>query len=164
MTYEAMFERYNKMKRLSNDKDNIEALLKQYKAYELTVRSIHQDDYRNDEEVDPQYIYKPFHISDKQALNKIIDAGYKNQGDDTYSTVTELTYRSLIGRHNSGRGVSIVLESKDGKKVSNFKVYGQAPKLNELLLCYIPFETMTEDIQSSDFQYFLDCLDGNSFL
>lgn len=32
MTYEEMFERYNKMKRLSNDRDNIEALLKQYKA------------------------------------------------------------------------------------------------------------------------------------
>lgn len=164
MTYEEMFERYNKMKRLSNDKDNIEALLKQYKAYELPVRSIHQDDYRNDEEVDPQYIYKLFHISDKHALNKIIDAGYKNKGDDTYSTVTELTYRSLIGRHNSGRGVSIVLESKDGKKVSNFKVYGQAQKLSELLLCYIPFEAMTEDIQSSDFQYFLDCLESNGFL
>ncbi|QTQ07816.1 hypothetical protein J9174_10530 [Macrococcoides canis] len=164
MTYEEVFERYNKMKRLSNDKDNIEALLKQYKAYEIPVRSIHQDDYHNDEEVDPQYIYKLFHISDKHALNKIIDARYKNQGDDTYPTVTELTYRSLIGRHNSGRGVSIVLESKDGKKVSNFKVYGQAQKLSELLLCYIPFETMTEDIQSSDFQYFLDCLDGNGFL
>ncbi|UBH15107.1 hypothetical protein [Macrococcus armenti] len=54
MTYEEMFERYNKMKRLSNDRDNIEALLKQYKAYEIPVRSIHQVDYRNDEEVDPQ--------------------------------------------------------------------------------------------------------------
>lgn len=116
MTYEAMFKRYNKMRRLSNDKENIEALLKQYKAFEIPVHSIHHDDYHNDEEVDPLYIYKLFHISDKHALNKIMDAAYKDKGDDTYPLGSELTYRSLIGRHNSGRGVSIVLESKDGKK------------------------------------------------
>ncbi|RAI79117.1 hypothetical protein BFS34_010070 [Macrococcoides caseolyticum subsp. hominis] len=97
-------------------------------------------------------------------MHLIIDVAYKDKGDDTYPIGSELTYQSLIGRHNSGRGVSIVLESKDGKKVSNFKVYGQAQKLSELLLCYIPFETMTEDIQSSDFQYLLECLDGNGFL
>ena len=164
MTYEERFKRYNKMRRLSNDKENIEALLKQYKAFEIPVHSIHHDDYHNDEEVDPLYIYKLFHISDKHALNKIMDAAYKDKGADTYPIGSELTYRSLIGRHNSGRGVSIVLESKDGKKVSNFKIYGQAQKLSELLLCYIPFEAMNEDIRSSDFQYFLECLDGNGFL
>lgn len=83
MTYEAMFKRYNKMRRLSNDKENIEALLKQYKAFEIPVHSIHHDDYHNDEEVDPLYIYKLFYISDKHALNKIIDAAYKDKGDDT---------------------------------------------------------------------------------
>src|SRR6476659_5138683 len=100
------------LSRMNNQQ--IEHILKEkFKAIEIPLSTIPQDDYRNDEEINEDYIYKLLTITDPDVIVKIRDEadvkaigdeiGYKNKLSD----ISHLNYDLLIKEHNSGNRVSV---------------------------------------------------------
>ncbi|MBQ5153645.1 hypothetical protein D6861_010565 [Macrococcoides caseolyticum] len=165
MNYKELDNKYKKLGKLSNEKKEIERILiDKYKAFEIPLYSIDEEDYTNDDEVNEKYIYKLFHINNSNVLNEIIDKSEIDIEDYHPELLDKFDYDSLIMKHNSGKGVSIVLETKDGKNVSNFKVYGMASRLVSHLVCHIPFENLKFKINNPSYQYYLECLRENNFI
>ncbi|RXK18706.1 hypothetical protein [Macrococcus sp. DPC7161] len=147
INYSDLHTKYKKFKPLPNDKGTIERILvDKYKAFEIPLYSIDKEDYQNDDEVNEKDIYKLFHINDQQILSKIVDSYAIDDEGYTLDMEEKFDYDSLIAKHNAGKGISIVLESNDNQKVTNFKVYGPSNKLVRHLLCFVPPEHIVTDI------------------
>lgn len=165
MNYKLLDNKYKKSNKLPNDKKTIEKILiDKYAAFEIPLYSIDKKDYINDDEVNEKFIYKLFHINKHDILSKIVDSFSIDDEDYNSSMSSKFDYNSLIAKHNAGKGISIVLESKDGENVSNFKVYGPSERLVKHLFCYIPSNNLNADINDLDYQFYLKCLAENNFI
>ncbi|WP_144560196.1 hypothetical protein [Shouchella miscanthi] len=152
------------LSRMNNQQ--IEHILKEkFKAIEIPLSTIPQDDYRNDEEINEDYIYKLLTITDPDVIVKIRDEadvkaigdeiGYKNKLSD----ISHLNYDLLIKEHNSGNRVSVVLEKPNSSNISNFKVYGFGQNLVNYLVARLGVPDMeVGDVYDRAYQFYLECL------
>lgn len=183
MDYKELQDQYNIANPSILNKFEVEKILEtKFKASEIPLTSINEEDYLNDDEVDEKAIYKLYTIVDKGILSDIqtnqdrevykdnillrstqfIDSIlYQMKADGPASRV----YNKLIYQHNKGVRVSIVLEKNSGDAISNFKVYGFASNLISYLHAILGVKGMIKrDINNQEFQYYLEALVENNLI
>ncbi len=173
MNFEELYKKFKKQKLRTTSKVFVEKLLmKKFSAIEIPLFSIHPEDYKNDDEIDENKIYKLFTITNPEILNKVINKEEQlmNSNDriDNMSyniSDEEITYNTLIDEHNKGYRLSVVLESNDDLNVSNFKIYGLSEYLNTYLIALIGLNNMEiGNLDDEEFKYYLECLAIHNFI
>lgn len=172
MNYLDLHNKFTSSKLNRMNTQQIEHILKEkFKAVEIPLNTIPQEDYRNDEEINEDLIYRLFTITDSHVIKKLRDGADTNaiidevSGETHLSDETSLNYDLLIKEHNSGTRVSVVLEKPNTSNISNFKVYGFAQNLVCYLIARLGVPAMeVGNIDDRPYQFYLECLSKTGFI
>lgn len=126
----------------------VQRLAREYRAYEIPLYIITEEDYRNDEEVRENLITRLMTITNEDVLDRIYDdearelqtmpAEEKDRFYWHYLFADDkgLPYRLLLTQHALGQRSSVVLE-QEGEFVTGFKVYGHSGPLIDRLTAWV---------------------------
>jgi hypothetical protein len=117
-------------------------------------------------------IYKAYTIKDKNILKNLFDEEERESHNeaksyeelDTYSKLEEdIISNNILRNQQRGERVDIILESKDGKYISNFEVRAQCEKMNRYLNSlvvgrYIQLREEYGDINNEYYAFYLENL------
>jgi len=165
-TVTSLLERWKKAEPQTCTTEAVERWLeKEFRAFEIPLAAISSADYRNDEEVREDLIYKLYTITHPEVLQRLYseeEKAMKDCGPEAYedywkslfldrdrrsgaATVRSalpdaswLAYNLLTIQHALGQRTSVVLE-REGDQVTGAKVYGMSDYLSTFLVALTGF-------------------------
>lgn len=179
--YNKLYKKYlYKKEQLSFSIDDIERILiKKFKAREFPKETLL--DLKNDDELRYNEIYKCFTIEEPEVLINLYSseekANHREEIKDNHTNpldpkkVNDWDFVHIIYDEQEGRRINIVLESKDGEFVSNFKVRSESETVNRYLnalVCGGKLEKgiaeFNTNINDEYFRFYLENLDLFGFI
>ncbi|MGG2028831.1 hypothetical protein AB1282_24285 [Gottfriedia sp. S16(2024)] len=142
--------------------DEVERIYKEkYKANELDKTNF--IDLKKDIYVDYANIVKCYEITDE----KVLDDLYCKEEKEKHQHFTKKYASRYPGedlRLNEGKLINVILESKDGKRISGYTLQGSCSYISSELVVFIGTEQEEQNIDNHRFRYYLECLEETGYL
>ncbi|WP_088070008.1 hypothetical protein [Gottfriedia luciferensis] len=132
-----------------------------YKANELDKTNF--IDLKKDAYVDYANIVKCYEITDEKVLDNLYSKEEKEE-HHRYAKEYAPRYPEEDHRLEEGKLINVMLESKDGKRISGYTVQGSCSYISSELVVFIGTKQEDQNLDNHRFRYYLDCLEETGYL
>ncbi|MEH7453200.1 hypothetical protein [Gottfriedia acidiceleris] len=142
--------------------DEVDRIYKEkYKVNELDKTNF--IDLKEDLYVDYSNIVKCYEIYDEKILENL----FCNEEKKRHQHFTKKYASRYPGedlRLNEGKLINVILESKDGKRISGYTVQGSCSYISSELVVFIGAEQEEHNLDNRKFSYYLNCPEEIGYL